>query len=302
MKREIEDFLSHMTTERGLSANTASAYSNDLHQLAEFVAGSAARSGLAPSWTALDRNQITEYVLFLKERDYAPATVARKVAATHSFLKFLVEEGSLGKDPSQGLSSPRVGKHLPHPISVAEVEALLQQPEKHPTLEAKRDRAMLELLYATGMRVSELVSLNLADVNLHDGHVRCLGKGSKERLIPVHSVAVQAVKDYLRETRPKLTHRREEGAMFLNRRGDRLTRQGFWLILKNYARQAEIKSPITPHILRHSIATHLLHSGRMNLRQLQEFLGHANIATTQVYTHLTSERLRQVYDQAHPRA
>jgi len=238
----------------------------------------------------------------LKERSYAPATVARKVAAVKSFFNFLVSEGTLEKNPAEGLAGPKVGKSLPRAISVEEVEKLLEQPAKSNTLEAKRDKAMMELLYATGMRVTEMVSLNVRDVNLRAGFVRCLGKGSKERIIPIHSKAVRAVRSYLDESRTRLLGAAGEPALFLNRRGQRLTRQGFWLILKGYAKKAEIEAEITPHVLRHSIATHLLHSGKMNLRELQELLGHANISTTQVYTHLTTERLRQVYDSAHPRA
>jgi integrase/recombinase XerD len=161
---------------------------------------------------------------------------------------------------------------------------------------------MLELLYATGMRVSELVSLNVRDANLKAGFVRCFGKGSKERIIPIHSKATRAVKGYVDDGRQRLLGVTGETALFLNRRGQRLTRQGLWLILKGYAKKAEITAELTPHVLRHSIATHLLHSGKMNLRELQELLGHANISTTQVYTHLTTERLRRVYDTSHPRA
>ncbi|GAF76379.1 unnamed protein product, partial [marine sediment metagenome] len=168
--------------------------------------------------------------------------------------------------------------------------------------EGKRDKAMLELLYATGMRVTELVSLNVRDVNLRAGFVRCFGKGSKERIIPIHNKAIRAVKSHLDDVRARLLAATGETALFLNRRGQRLTRQGFWLILKGYTKKAGIEAEITPHVLRHSIATHLLHSGKMNLRELQELLGHANISTTQVYTHLTTERMRRVYDSAHPRA
>jgi integrase/recombinase XerD len=195
-----------------------------------------------------------------------------------------------------------VGKALPKAISVEDVEKLLEQPDKLSSPEAKRDKAMLELLYATGMRVTETVSLNVRDVNLRAGFVRCFGKGSKERIIPIHSKAIKAVKTYVDEARPRLLGATGEMALFLNRRGQRLTRQGFWLILKGYAEKAEIDADITPHVLRHSMATHLLHSGKMNLRELQELLGHANISTTQIYTHLTTEHLRKVYESSHPRA
>ena len=238
----------------------------------------------------------------LRERSYAPATMARKVAAVKSFFNFMVAESRLEKSPAEGIAGPKVGKSLPKAISVDEVERLLELPDKRSTPEGKRDKAMLELLYATGMRVTELVSLNVRDVNLRAGFVRCFGKGSKERIVPIHSKAIRAVKGYLDDVRARLLGTTGETALFLNRRGQRLTRQGFWLILKGYAKKAGIESEITPHVLRHSIATHLLHSGKMNLRELQELLGHANISTTQVYTHLTTERMRRVYDSAHPRA
>jgi integrase/recombinase XerD len=193
-----------------------------------------------------------------------------------------------------------VGKSLPRPIAIQEVQHLLAQPAKLSTPEAKRDKAMLELLYATGMRVSELVSLNLGDINLEAGWVRCFGKGSKERIVPIHQQAAQSLEDYVARSRLHLLRDREE-ALFLNRRGERLTRQGFWQILKGYARAANLSSEVTPHTLRHSFATHML-SGGADLRSVQELLGHANISTTQVYTRLTGEHVRRVYDKSHPRA
>ena len=201
----------------------------------------------------------------------------------------------------QGVSSAKVGKSLPKPISISQVHRLLEQPTKLSTPEAKRDRAMLELLYATGMRVSELVSLNLADIDTEGGYVRCFGKGHKERLIPIYRRAVLVLKEYLTEARPHLAHSSDEKALFLNRRGERLTRQGLWQILKGYAKSAELGTEITPHTLRHSFATHML-SGGADLRSVQELLGHANISTTQVYTHLTTEHIRRAYESSHPRA
>jgi len=307
MEQEIKGFLDYLSLEKGFSGNTIAAYSNDLRQLAEFVRAKVAEQGLPAEWSSVDRSLLLSYVLSLKsaeEKGYAPATLARKVAAMRRFFRFLVDEGTVEESPAKEVSSGRVGKPLPKAISVAEVEELLRQPTKRSTPEARRDAAMLELLYATGVRVTELVSLDLGDVNLSADypHIRCLRKGSKEQLIPIHEHAVKAVRLYLDQGRPRLARYKEEQALFLNRRGERLTRQGFWLILKAYAKEAKIEAAITPHTLRHSIATHLLNSGRMNLRELQEFLGHANISTTQVYTHLTSEHLRQVYDKSHPRA
>jgi len=291
MVEAIKRFLDFLAREKGFSNNTIAAYRNDLGQLATFVAAETGQKGDL-DWARLDRPLLLNYLLTLREKGYSPATTARKVAATRSFLAFVVAKGMLKNNPAHGLSAPRVDKSLPVAISVAEVEALLRQPAKHDAPEAKRDRAMLELLYATGMRVTELVSLNLSDINLRAGFVRCLGKGSKERIIPVHRKAAQAVRAYLDEARRHLLGSSQENALFLNRRGQRLTRQGFWLILKGYAKKANITTEISPHILRHSIATHLLHSGRMNLRELQEFLGHANISTTQVYTQVRAQSPR----------
>jgi integrase/recombinase XerD len=213
----------------------------------------------------------------------------------------MVAEGIMSANPTQGVTSPKLGKSLPKPISISQVRRLLEQPAKLSTLEAKRDRAMLELLYATGMRVSELVSLNLGDVDTEGGYVRCFGKGHKERLIPIYEQAALVVKEYVTETRPQLARNSDEKALFLNLRGDRLTRQGFWQILKSYAKSAELDTNVTPHTLRHSFATHML-SGGADLRSVQELLGHANISTTQVYTHLTTEHIRRTYEKSHPRA
>ncbi len=301
MRQEIQSFLNHLSIEKGFSPNTTFAYRNDLSQLADFVEELAMVQGYDPQWSAVDRNLLISYILNLKERNYASATVARKVAAVKSFFDFLVAEGALRSDPTENLSSPKVGKSLPKPLSAAEVEALLEEPAKLSSPEAKRDKAMLELLYAGGMRVSELVSMNTSDLNLGAGFARCFGKGSKERIIPIHRGAVEALEEYLTGARPSILHNKEDEALFLNRRGERLTRQGFWLILKDYAKAAGIKSKVTPHTLRHSFATHML-SGGADLRAVQELLGHANISSTQVYTHLTSEHVRQAYEKAHPRA
>ncbi|MBE0480556.1 MAG: site-specific tyrosine recombinase XerD [Dehalococcoidia bacterium] len=303
MEEAISNFLTSLSVEKGFSNNTLDAYRNDLGQFSRFVREKV--PGIPDGrfdYGCMDRALLLDYVLNLRDRSYAPATMARKIAAVKSFFNFIIAEGILDKNPADGIAGPKVGKSLPRAISVGDVERLLEEPDKLTSPEAKRDKAMLELLYATGMRVSEIVSLNVRDVNLRGGFVRCLGKGSKERIIPIHNKAVRAVRNYLDGGRARLLGASGEIALFLNRRGQRLTRQGFWLILKNYAEKAGVKDEITPHVLRHSIATHLLHSGKMNLRELQELLGHANISTTQVYTHLTTERLRQVYESSHPRA
>ncbi|MFC1955702.1 tyrosine recombinase, partial [Chloroflexota bacterium] len=235
------------------------------------------------------------------ERNYAAATAARKMAAARSFFSFMVAEGIIKNDPTENISSPGVGKALPKPISISQVRSLLEQPAKLSTAEARRDKAMLELLYASGMRISELVSLNLGDVDVDGGYVRCFGKGHKERIIPIYEQAARVVNEYTEEVRPKLVRNKSEQALFLNPRGDRLTRQGFWQKLKEYARTANLDTKISPHTLRHSFATHML-SGGADLRSLQELLGHANISTTQVYTHLTTEHIRSTYEKSHPRA
>ncbi len=300
LKRDIESFLSFMMVERGVSRHTLSAYRNDLYQLADYLA-SHGQGGSGPDWEQVDERALSAYVLHLHELGYSDKTRARKVASVRSLFGFLVNEGIVSKDPTEDLSSPRVGRSLPETLTVEEVEKLLVTASRGDTPEARRDQAMLELLYATGMRVSELVSLNLEDMDLEHGVVRCFGKGSKERVIPVHQQAVDALRDYLRNIRPLIKNRRSGQAVFLNRRGERLTRQGFWLILKGHARRAGIKSRITPHMLRHSFATHMLRGGAP-LRHVQELLGHASITTTQIYTHLTGEHVRQEYDKAHPRS
>jgi len=301
LREDINSFLNYLAVEKGLSENTIAAYHNELHQLASFVEEEAAKGDTTPSWASFGRQGVLSYLLNLKERNYAATTAARKMAAAKSFFGFMVAEGNLKDNLTQNITSPKVGKSLPKPISVSQAMLLLEQPTRLSAPEAKRDRAILELLYASGMRVSELVSLNLDDINIERGDVRCFGKGHKERLIPIAPRAVLTVKEYLQETRPRLVHSDVERALFLNRRGGRLTRQGLWQILKGYAKSAELGKEITPHTLRHSFATHML-SGGADLRSVQELLGHANIATTQVYTHLTNEHIRRTYEKSHPRA
>jgi len=301
VKEAVDNFLDYLAVEKGFSENTVAAYRNDLHQLAGFVEEEAAKRGTIPPWAAFDRQSMMSYLLDLKGRGYAATTIARKVAAIKSFFGFMVADGMMKYNPTEGVGSTKVGKSLPKPISIAQVHRLLEQPAKLSTPEAKRDKAMLELLYATGMRVSELVSLDLTDLDTEGGYVRCFGKGHKERLIPIYERAVRALKDYLSGVRPRLVRSSEEKAVFLNRRGERLTRQGLWQILKGYAKEAELGVEITPHTLRHSFATHML-SGGADLRSVQELLGHANISTTQVYTHLTTEHIRRAYEKSHPRA
>jgi integrase/recombinase XerD len=297
MIESINNFLNYLAVEKGYSEHTIAAYRNDLTGLAGF-----AKKEKISAWPGFSRQSMLSYLLDLKERGYVATTVARKVAAGRSFFGFLVAEGIIKADPTENMSSPSVGKALPRPIPLNQVRLLLEQPAKLATPEAKRDRAMLELLYASGMRVSELVALNLGDVNTEgDYFVRCFGKGRKERIIPLYEQIALTVKKYIDEDRPRLAHGKKETALFLNARGERLTRQGFWQKLKEYVKSAGLDEQISPHTLRHSFATHML-SGGADLRSVQELLGHANISTTQVYTHLTTEHVRRTYDKSHPRA
>ena len=301
MRQSVETFLNYLVVERGVSSNTLAAYRNDLYQLSSYLeslhSGKENTSGLEK----VDENAISDYMLHLHERGYSETTRARKVASAKSMFNFLLQEGVIQSDPTQNLNSPRVGRSLPEVMTMQEVDRLLEAPAAGGTPDAMRNRAMLELLYATGMRVSELVSLNLDDINLERGSIRCFGKGAKERLLPIHPKAVDAVRNYLDEARERVANRRSGRAVFLNRRGERLTRQGFWMILRGYAQRAGLNGKITPHTIRHSFATHLLRRGAP-LRYVQELLGHVSITTTQVYTHLTSEHVRAEYDKAHPRA
>jgi integrase/recombinase XerD len=302
MREPINSFLNYLAVEKGYSEHTIAAYHNDLNGLADFASAEASKQGVTPSWTNFSRQSMLSYMLDLKERGYVATTTARKVAAARSFFGFLVAEGIIKTNPTENMSSPSVGRALPKPIPINQVRLLLEQPNKLSTAEAKRDRAMLELLYASGMRISELVALNLGDVNTEgDYYVRCFGKGHKERLIPLYEQIAMTVKEYIEKTRPQLAHNKSDEALFLNARGERLTRQGFWQKLKEYAKLAGLDIQISPHTLRHSFATHML-SGGADLRSVQELLGHANISTTQVYTHLTTEHIRRTYEKSHPRA
>jgi len=288
----VPDFIAYLRAARGFSANTVSAYQNDLAQLAAFV-----RSGPV-ELDLMERGTIAAFILHLREREYAPTTVARKIAAVKSFCHFLRREGLTEFDPTENIDSPRVSKYLPKAASVDEIDRLLAQlGGSSPTV--LRDKAMLRLLYATGMRVTELVSLDVTDVNtdvnVEARTVRCAGKGGKVREIPFDAEAGEAVARYIGEARPQLLGARDATALFLNHHGDRLTRQGFWLIIKGYARSAGIDT-ITPHTLRHSFATHKLNNGA-DLRSVQELLGHSSIATTQIYTHVTVKQGGAVYEE-----
>ncbi len=297
MRARIEEFLGYINVERGYSANTLAAYRNDLGQYVEYLES---RPEIT-AWSDVRKGDMVEYVLCLKEREYSSATVARKVASVKSFFHFLVAESVVTDDPTATLDAPRVKKRLPRALSREEVDRLLAMPLEGQAPKSLRDAALLEVLYATGMRVSELVALNLDDVNLASGTVRCFGKGAKERIIPMYERASEALRTYVQEGRISYLRNPEEKALFLNPRGTRLTRQGLWLIIKDYVKRSGIRSEVTPHTLRHSFATHLLDGGA-GLREVQKLLGHSNVSTTQIYTHVSGERLRDAYDEAHPRA
>lgn len=296
MKQQIDTYLNHLAVERGLSGNTIMAYRNDLYGLLQHME-TRGRS----DWRRVGSDDLADFALVLQKKGYSETTRARKTAAVRSYFAFLVNDRLIENSPAVGLSAPKIGRSLPNALTEDEVVRILDAPMAVDTPESRRDKAMLELLYATGMRVTELVSLKLGDVNLSGGFVRCIGKGNKERLIPFHEQAMDALEFYIDAGRRSLLNgNKKEQALFLNRRGEQLTRQGFWLILKEYARKANITSPVTPHTLRHSFATHMLRGGA-SLRQVQEFLGHASIASTQIYTHLTDDHLREQFEEAHPR-
>ena len=296
MQVQVEEFLRFLAVEKGYSTHTGSAYRSDLAQFLLYLEGEK-----VSSWKGASRTHILDYVLTLKEREYAPATVARKVAAIRSFFGFLVEDGVLQDDPTAAVDSPRADKRLPRPLSPEKVARLLAEPTKSNTPRALRDRALLELMYATGMRASEVVELKMDAVDLEAGTVRCVGKGDKERILPLYERAQEALHTYLEAGRVKLLRKRDESALFLNHHGRALTRQGLWLIIKEYASAVGIENEVTPHTLRHSFATHLLDGGA-GLRQVQHLLGHVNISTTQIYTEVSTKRKREAYDKAHPRA
>ena len=296
MQKRVKEFLLVVSVERGYSPHTTAAYRNDLNQFLRFLAGRD-----IPSWHDVSRAHILDYVLYLRDRDYASSTVARKIAAIKSFFHFLVNEGVLRDDPTAAVDSPAVDRRLPRPLSPKEVARLLAEPAKSNTAKGSRDRAMLELMYATGMRATEVIGLKVDALDLEAGTVRCVGKGNKERILPLYESACEALRAYLENGRAKLLHGQDERALFVNHRGQPLTRQGLWLIVKEYATAAGIKRKVTPHVLRHSFATHMLDGGA-GLREVQQLLGHSNISSTQVYTEVSTRLKREVYDKAHPRA
>ncbi len=301
MRSHIAAFINYAQVERGLAPNSVAAYRRDLAKFAAFCEP----RRLKPA--AVERKHVVDFLGRLYQQGLDSRSVARQLVTLRNFFRFLLQEGAVRRDPVEHIESPRVWKRLPKYLTLEEVERLLAPPSaglaaaKAATPLDLRDRAMLEVLYATGLRVSELVSLKVSDVQLEAGLLRCLGKGSKERVVPLGKKSQAALEDYLRRGRPHLIARRPSPYMFVSRRGSRMTRQNFWHLLRRRARAAGLRAPLTPHTLRHSFATHLLERGA-DLRAVQLLLGHADISTTQIYTHVAQERLKQVYRAHHPRA
>lgn len=296
MTGRMQLFLEYLTVELGLSANTRQAYERDLRLFCKTLGFKN-----SDALVNVSREQITGYMTQLKEKGLAAATIARKLAAIKAFYRFMTAEGYMDANPAEVVEAGTKGIKLPRVLSEDEVVRLLNQPDIT-TAEGFRDRTMLEVLYATGMRVSELINLTLDRVDLNMKYIIAFGKGSKERIVPLGSVSAEFLQHYLEKVRPKLTHAgRNTNIVFLAFGGHELTRQRFWQIIRAYGRKANINKALTPHILRHSFATHLLDNGA-DLRSVQELLGHSDISTTQIYTHLTNKRLRDIYAKAHPRA
>jgi integrase/recombinase XerD len=291
----LEQFQDYLTLEAGSAPNTREAYARDLVRFTSFAIASGARmpADLTP-------RSLRTYVYHLKDLGLAPSSIRRGVSALRTYYRFLLSEGHIVRDPSERLETPRGWRTLPDVLTVAEIERLLDAPTLEDPLYF-RDRAMLELAYGAGLRVSEWIGLALRDVMLDELLIRVFGKGSKERLVPIGGKAVGAVAVYLRELRPKLEKGKGKGILFLNARGEPLSRMGAWTILRKHVQRAAIEKTVTPHTLRHSFATHLLEGGA-DLRAVQEMLGHADISTTQIYTHVDREYLRGVHRQFHPRS
>jgi len=296
MKDFIEEFLDYLVVERGLSKNTISAYRTDLYKYANYLTNNKKRPHLAE----VSRDDIRDYMVFQKEKGLSGNSISRNLVAIKVLHRFLVREKYIKEDITSVLDSPKLWKHLPEALSLSEVEEILKKPNVRNWM-GLRDRAALELMYATGLRVSELVNLNIDDINLDIGFVRCIGKGSKERIVPMGRQSQVALTRYLKKSRVKLLKTQPVNSLFLSRLGKRISRQSFWKMIKKYARLAGIKKDIMPHTLRHSFATHLLEGGA-DLRVVQEMLGHADITTTQIYTHINKERLKSIHHKFHPRA
>ena len=292
MQETIQSFTDYLQTEKKASKNTEVSYQRDLRKLAVFLKEHGIEKPEQMNATVLN-----SYLLYLEREHFSPATISRSIAAIHMFCQYACQEGKMVSDPSKALQPPRVERKMPEILSIAEVDLLLRQP-KTDTPKGIRDKAMLEMLYATGIRVSELIHLKTQDVNLMMGYITC--RDEKERIVPFGGQAKKALEQYLGSARAALMHGREDNVLFVNCSGGPMSRQGFWKILKSYAKSAGITADITPHTLRHSFATHLLQNGA-DLKSVQEMMGHADISTTQMYLHLGVNKIRDVYRKTHPR-
>ena len=294
LRFQLDRFGDFLTLEQGTSPLTLEAYRRDLERLVDYVRAKGATSPID-----ITSRVLRDFVYHLKDLGLAPSSIRRNISAVRTYFRFLLSDGVVARDPSERLETPRRWRTLPDVLTVAEVSRLLAAPTLDDPL-AFRDRAMLEIAYGAGLRVSEWISISVRDVLFEDKLVRVFGKGSKERLVPIGRSAVGAVATYVRELRPRLEKGAGKGVLFLNARGEPLSRMGAWKILRRYVERAGIEKAVSPHTLRHSFATHLLEGGA-DLRAVQEMLGHADISTTQIYTHVDREYLRQVHKQFHPR-
>ncbi len=294
MEVQVENFINFLERDKRLSLNTLQSYRRDIEQYTTYL-----REINATNISATNKTTVIAYLLHLQKKGRATSTISRNLASIRSFYQFLHKNKIIDLDPTSELESPKVEKKLPQILSTQEVELLLDQP-KCLDLKGIRDKAMLELLYATGIRVSELISLNLTDINLELGFIKC-NKGTRERSIPIGSISIAAVNEYLLKSRNFLIQDANEEALFVNVNGKRLTRQGFWKIIKHYKNQANINKDITPHTLRHSFAAHLLENGA-DLRSIQEMLGHSDISSTQIYAQIAKNKIKEIYKKTHPRA
>jgi len=288
----LDQFINHIKVERGLAANTILAYNHDLMGFFEFLK----KRGVSP--IQVNQDDLLSFIAE-KKTQLSPRSLVRNLVSIRMFYRFLVTEGRIESNPARIMGIPKMYRYLPDILSRDEVEALLLQPDIQTVL-GKRDKAILELLYATGLRVTELISLKMIDINLEVGFIRTIGKGSKERIIPMGTKAMDSLKEYLTDSRPSFPKKEEFSYIFLNSRGRPMTRQGLWKIIKSYALKAGITKTVTPHTIRHSFATHLLEGGA-DLRSIQIMLGHSDISTTQIYTHIARERLKEIHERYHPR-
>lgn len=294
MDAHLSSFLNYLRVEKGLSDNTLQAYRRDMEK---FVAFAGKRKLHV---TEVRREHVVDFLRLLYRSKLDSRSVARHLVTIRHFFRFSLAEGIVSDDPAATIESPKFRQSLPEFLSLEEVDRLLRQPDTS-DLVGLRDKAMIELMYSTGLRVSELCGLQIADLSVDPGCLRCIGKGNKERLVPVGRQALEAVQKYLREARPKLLRESISGYLFVNQQGRKINRIAFWKILSEYGRKAHLRKALTPHMLRHSFATHLLDRGA-DLRSVQMMLGHSDISTTQIYTHVVEERLKQVYKAHHPRA